>query len=184
MTTQKAPIISMKSLKKEIQEIKRISDPALLLRLLDYVESREKLLKDLLIHMNAVENHLVKTAELLQKMPQVNMADMLTKLDDIANNTKKMVDYLEMAVNEPVEDEPKLIKRKSKPIKVVPSSENRIEPAKPKREPIKKKEPVRQPEPVKEKDDTSEKLEKITKQNKALIDALNQVSDGLQRLGE
>ena len=180
MVTQKAPVMSMKSLKKEIQEIKRISDPALLLRLLDYVESREKLLKDLLIHMNAVENHLVKTAELLQKMPQVNMADMLTKLDDIAGNTKKMVDYLEMAVNEPSEDEPRIIKKKPRPITVVPLSENKTK----KRLVQQKKEPVEKIEQVKEKDETSEKLEKIEKQNKALIDALNQVSDGLQRLGE
>lgn len=174
MATQKAPVTSLKSLKKEIQDIKKVSDPALIMRLLDYVESREKLLKDLLIHMNAVENHLVKTAELLQKMPQVNMGDMLAKLDDIAANTKKMVDYLEMAVEEPIEDEPRPVKKKPRPIAAVPSKEDA---------PVVKPKPVKAA-PVKEKDETSDKLEKIEKQNKALIDALNQVSDGLQRLGE
>ena len=173
MAGEKVPVTSLKQLKKEIQEIKRTSDPALLLRLLDYVESREKLLKDLLIHMNAVENHLVKTAELLQKMPQVNIGEladsikqMLPKLDEIATNTRKMVDYLEMAVEEEPSEEPVKPKRAAKP--------------KQEKEPDM---PSQEPGPEKA-DGTTAQLEKIEEQNKSLIQALNQVSENLKRLGE
>ena len=107
---EKTPVASLKKLKDEIDGLKRKSmpiDSQLILRLLDFVESREKLLKEYLIHMNAVENHIVRVTEVLQKLPQVNMGllaeslqAMVPKMDEIAYNTRKMVDYLEMAAGE------------------------------------------------------------------------------------
>ena len=89
------PVTSLKKIKTDIANLKRQVNPVdtqLLLRLLDYIESREKMTKELLIHMNAVENHLVRTTEMLQKLPQVNiglLADslqaMIPKLDEITS---------------------------------------------------------------------------------------------------
>ncbi len=162
MATSKPPIVSVKNIKEELEEVKRQKyvDAQLVLRLLDYIEAREKLTKELLIHMNAVENHLVRVTELLQKIPQVNiglLADALQaqipKLDEIAYNTRKMVDYLELAVDvgeEPAEEKPK--KAEKKPEK---EESGKIE------------------GPV-------EQLEQIEQQNKALIEALNKLSDKLK----
>jgi len=158
---EKAPVTSLKRLKTEIERLKKQIQPVdaqLLLRLLDYIESREKLLKELLIHMNAVENHLVKVTELLQKLPQVNvglLADslqaMIPKLDEIAYNTRKMVDYLELAVE--------------------------VE------EPKESREHEEKERPVEKKERVSEQLAKIEEQNEALIDALSKLSESLSKMG-
>ena len=157
--TGKAPVTSLKQLKSEIERLKKQIQPIdaqLLLRLLDYVEAREKLLKELLIHMNAVENHLVKVTELLQKLPQVNVGllaeslqAMIPKLDEIAYNTRKMVDYLELAVE---------------------TEEGREEAREGREE-------------KKEKEDVIQQLQKIEEQNKALIEALNKLSESLSKMG-
>ncbi len=161
--TEETPVTSLKQIKRDIEKLKRQVQPVnteLLLRLLDYIESREKLLKELLIHMNAVENHLVKVTELLQKLPQVNvnaMVDflqaMVPKLDEIAYNTRKMVDYLELAAEVPKEE----------------TEEEKEETA---------EEPAKE-----EKKDVTTQLQNIEEQNKALIDALNKLSENLGKLG-
>lgn len=164
-TDEKPPVTSLKRLKKEIDSLKQQSMPVdakLLLRLLDYVESREKLLKELLIHMNAVENHIVRVTEVLQKMPQVNMGlltesmqAMVPKMDEISYNIRKMVDYLEMAAGE-VE-----------------------EPAEEGGEPAKAGKEGGAEEPA----GTKGKLENIEDQNKALIGALDSLSKQLNEMG-
>lgn len=174
MAKAKTPVTSLKELKGEIETLKRQTSPVdakLLLRLLDYVESREKLTKELLIHMNAVENHLVRVTELLQKMPQVNiglLADslqaMIPKLDEVAYNTRKMVDYLEIAAEVEVPEEPAPARSKKKK-EAEPDEEEEGEP---------EEEGEAAPE---------EQLENIEEQNKALIDALGNLSDSLNKMG-
>ena len=164
-----APVTSLKQIKKELEKLKRRVQPVnaeLLLRLLEYVEAREKLLKELLIHMNAVENHLVKVTELLEKLPQVNvnaMIDylqaMVPKLDEIAYNTRKMVDYLEMAAEVPAEKEEKVGKEE------------------------KGEKEGAEEEKAEEGENVVEQLRKIEEQNKVLIEALNKLSEGLAKLG-
>lgn len=167
MARETTPVTSLKFLKDDVESLKRQAkqvDAKLILRLLDYVESREKLTKDLLIHMNAVEGHIVRVTELLQKMPQVNvglLADslqaMIPKLDEIAYNTRKMVDYLEIAAEIEPED-------KDRPKKAV------------KKEESEGKEGGEKPTPKKQ-------LENIEQQNKKLIDALGNLSDNLNKMG-
>ena len=162
---EETPVVSLRELKRELEKLKRQVQPVnteLLLRLLDYIESREKLLKELLIHMNAVENHLVKVTELLEKLPQVNvnaMIDylqaMIPKLDEIAYNTRKMVDYLEMAAEVPRETEEEAGEREES------AGEEKKE----------------------EKGDVLDELRKIEEQNQALIDALNKLASSLNKLG-
>lgn len=169
MAKEKAPITSLKELKGEIKDLKKKVHPVdsqLLLRLLGYVESREKLTKDLLIHLNAVENHLVRVTELMQKMPQVRvgaLADslqaMIPKLDEISYNTRKMVDYLEVAADVGGEEL----------VEEVPQKEAKEKPKKEKSEPEEEK-------------DTVNKLESIEKQNESLIGALNKLSDNLKKM--
>jgi hypothetical protein len=161
------PVTSLKKIKDDIEVLKRQVSPVdtqLLLRLLDYIEAREKMTKELLIHMNAVENHLVRTTELLQKLPQVNiglladsMQAMIPKLDEIAYNTRKMVDYLEMATEVGGTSE---------------KTEEEKEEAKEKEAPKKKKE-----------GGASEQLSKIEEQNKSLLGALNKLSESLNKMG-
>ena len=170
MADERPPITSLKQLKAEIEKLKKQVHPVdsqLLLRLLDYIESREKLTKELLIHMNAVENHLVRVTELMQKMPQVNvglLADslqaMIPKLDEISYNTRKMVDYLEIAadIGEEKEEVPEKPQKKEK------------------KEATKEKE-------AKEGENTAEQLAKIEEQNKSLIGALNKLSENLKDVG-
>lgn len=171
MVDEKPPITSLKQLKAEIERLKKQVHPVdsqLLLRLLGYVESREKLTKELLIHMNAVENHLVRVTELMQKMPQVNvglLADslqaMIPKLDEISYNTRKMVDYLEIAAD---------IGEEKEEVKEKPQKE-----AKPKKE--------SKDESEEGKEGTVKQLEKIEEQNKSLIGALTKLSDNLENVG-
>jgi hypothetical protein len=166
MAREKTPVTSLKVLKTDVETLKRQAkqvDSKLILRLLDYVESREKLTKDLLIHMNAVEGHIVRVTELLQKLPQVNvglLADslqaMIPKLDEISYNTRKMVDYLEIAA----EIEPEEKKKKEKPKE---SGKEKVEGGK---------------------TAPKEQLEKIEDQNKKLIDALGNISDNLDKMGK
>ena len=161
---EKAPVASLKKLKNEIDDLKKKSmpiDAQVLLRLLDFVESREKLLKEYLIHMNAVENHIVRVTEVLQKLPQVNMGllaeslqAMVPKMDEIAYNTRKMVDYLEMAAGEEGEDYED------------ESLEETVEKA------------VGKPEDPKVKN----KLKNIEEKNKALIDSLSSLSSQLDNM--
>jgi len=161
------PVTSLKKIKTDIANLKRQVNPVdtqLLLRLLDYIESREKMTKELLIHMNAVENHLVRTTEMLQKLPQVNiglLADslqaMIPKLDEIAYNTRKMVDYLEIAADIGEED-----------------SETEEEPIKPVKLEEKKE--------TKEKPSTIDQLNNIESQNKSLIGALSKLSENLDKM--
>ena len=170
MADERPPITSLKQLKAEIEKLKKQVHPVdsqLLLRLLDYIESREKLTKELLIHMNAVENHLVRVTELMQKMPQVNvglLADslqaMIPKLDEISYNTRKMVDYLEIAadIGEEKEEVPEKPQKKEK------------------KEATKEKE-------AKEGENTADQLAKIEEQNKSLIGALNKLSENLKDVG-
>ncbi|MBR9689655.1 MAG: hypothetical protein GOV01_02020 [Candidatus Altiarchaeota archaeon] len=176
MISEKAPVTSLKNLKSEIEILKRQVKPVdgqVLLRLLDYIETREKLSKELLINMNAVEGHLVRVTELLQKLPQVNvglLADSLQaqipKLDEIAYNTRKMVDYLELAAGvSPEEDSTEKTKKEDKKKEEKATSEK----------PEKTEE--------KEKSTPEKKLEKIGEQNKALIDALGNISDNLDKMG-
>jgi hypothetical protein len=162
------PVTSLKKIKDDIEVLKRQVSPVdtqLLLRLLDYIEAREKMTKELLIHMNAVENHLVRTTELLQKLPQVNiglLADslqaMIPKLDEIAYNTRKMVDYLEMATEVGGTSEK--------------TEESKEEVEEEKEAPKKKKE-----------GGASEQLSKIEEQNKSLLGALNKLSESLNKMG-
>lgn len=171
MVDEKLPITSLKQLKAEIEKLKKQIHPVdsqLLLRLLGYVESREKLTKELLIHMNAVENHLVRVTELMMKMPQVNvglLADslqaMIPKLDEISYNTRKMVDYLEIAAD--IGEEKEEVREKpQKDAKAKKESKDKSE----------------------ETDDgTVKQLEKIEEQNKSLIGALNKLSDNLEDVG-
>jgi len=171
MVDEKLPITSLKQLKAEIERLKKQVHPVdsqLLLRLLGYVESREKLTKELLIHMNAVENHLVRVTELMMKMPQVNvglLADslqaMIPKLDEISYNTRKMVDYLEIAADI--------------------GEEKETVPEKPQKDDKKKKKESDKPEETEE--GTTKQLEKIEEQNKSLIGALNKLSDNLEDVG-
>ena len=159
-----APVTSLKQIRRELEKLKRQVQPInseLLIRLLEYIESREKLLKELLIHMNAVENHLVRVTELLQKLPQVNIGSMIEylqvmvpKLDEIAYNTRKMVDYLEMAAEVPEEKKEE-----------------------------KEEEEEKKEKGEKRKENVVEELKKIEEQNKALIDALNKLSESLNKLG-
>jgi len=162
MARETTPVTSLKVMKDDVEALKRQAkqvDSKLILRLLDYVESREKLSKDLLIHMNATEGHIVRVTELLQKLPQVNvglLADslqaMIPKLDEIAYNTRKMVDYLEIAA----EIEPEDKKKREKP------KEEKVEGGKA---------------------TPKEQLEKIEDQNKKLIDALGNISNNLGKMG-
>ena len=176
MVSETTPVTSLKKLKDEIDTLKRQIKPVdaqLLLRLLDYIETREKLTKDLLIHMNAVEGHIVRVTELLQKLPQVNiglLADSLQaqipKLDEIAYNTRKMVDYLELAAGvEPEED--------SKDKKKTEKKEEKKE----------AKSGDEKDEDAKKEGDAPATLGKIEEQNKALIDALGNISDNLDKMG-
>jgi hypothetical protein len=170
MAKATTPVTSLKALKSEVDSLKKNTTPVdskMLLRLLDYVESREKLTKELLIHMNAVEGHLVRVTELLQKMPQINiglLADslqaMIPKLDEIAYNTRKMVDYLEVAAEI---EEPKQVKK-----------------AKPQ---TKEKKKGKEEEEGDGEGGPKEQLEKIEEQNKALIDALGNLSSSLDKMG-
>jgi len=156
------PVASLKRLKKEIDDLKKASMPVdakLVLRLLEHVESRERLLKELLIHMNATENHIVRVTEVLQKLPQVNMGllaeslqAMVPKMDEIAYNTRKMVDYLEMAADEAGGTE----------------GESKDEPTTPEDAKLRT---------------SSEKLKNIEEQNKALIGALDSLSKQLDKTG-
>ncbi len=158
MARETTPVTSLKALKDDVAALKRQAkqmDAKLILRLLDYVESREKLTRDLLIHMNAVEGHIVRVTEIMQKLPQVNvglLADslqaMIPKLDEIAYNTRKMVDYLEVAAEIEPEEKPK----KEKPVE-----EKKAEP--------------------------KEQLKKIEEQNKQLIGALENLSENLEKMG-
>jgi hypothetical protein len=168
MVRETTPVTSLKLLKTDVDALKRQAkqvDAKLILRLLDYIESREKLTKDLLIHMNAVEGHIVRVTELLQKLPQVNiglLADslqaMIPKLDEIAYNTRKMVDYLEIAAEiEPEEKE-------------MPRKKEKREEDKPEVKTGDKPEPKKQ-------------LKKIEEQNKQLIGALENLSDNLEKVG-
>ena len=169
-TDEKPPVTSLKRLKTEIDALKKQSmpiDAKVLMRLLDYVESREKLLKELLIHMNAVENHLVRTTEVLNKLPQVNIGllaeslqAMVPKLDEVAYNTKKMVDYLEMAAGEGIETDTE------------DEDEESLE------------EVVNKAQKNTEQRDVEGKLQNIEEQNKALIDSLNNLSSQLNKIGE
>ncbi|MBR9680871.1 MAG: hypothetical protein GOU98_03550 [Candidatus Altiarchaeota archaeon] len=178
MVSETTPVTSLKKLKDEIDTLKRQIKPVdaqLLLRLLDYVESREKLTKNLLIHMNAVEGHIVRVTELLQKLPQVNiglLADSLQaqipKLDEIAYNTRKMVDYLELAAGVEPEDKPKEEKKAKK------KEESTEESSEEEKTESGKKEG---------KDDSNSKLGKIEEQNKALINALGNISENLDKMG-
>ncbi len=161
------PVTSLKKIKTDIENLKRQVNPVdtqLLLRLLDYIESREKMTKELLIHMNAVENHLVRTTEMLQKLPQVNiglLADslqaMIPKLDEIAYNTRKMVDYLEIAADVGDDDDSE---EKENPIKLVEE---------------KKEKPNEKPS-------TIDQLSNIETQNKSLIGALSKLSENLDKM--
>lgn len=175
MVSEKTPVNSLKKLKDEVDILKRQVKPVdaqLILRLLDYVESREKLTKDLLIHMNAVEGHIVRVTELLQKLPQVNiglLADSLQaqipKLDEIAYNTRKMVDYLELAAGVEPDEKKDQADNKKKEKKKEETSDDK--------------------EGIKDsgKEDTGSKLGKIEEQNKALIDALGNISSNLEKMG-
>lgn len=175
MVSEKTPVNSLKKLKDEVDTLKRQVKPVdaqLILRLLDYVESREKLTKDLLIHMNAVEGHIVRVTELLQKLPQVNvglLADSLQaqipKLDEIAYNTRKMVDYLELAAGVEPDEKKEKTDEKPKKAKKGEADDGKEEAG------------------TKGKEDTGSKLGKIEEQNKALIDALGNISSSLEKMG-
>lgn len=164
---EKTPVASLKKLQNEIDSLKKKSMPVdtqLLLRLLDFIEAREKLLKDLLIHMNAVENHIVRVTEELQRIPQVNMGllaeslqAMVPKMDEIAYNTRKMVDYLEMAAEDgDVEDQDESLE---KVVEKAVGKDGKPGTA------------------------VNNKLKNIEDQNKALIDSLSTLSSQLNQMG-
>lgn len=162
---EKTPVASLKKLQNEIDSLKKKSMPVdtqLLLRLLDFIESREKLLRDLLIHMNAVENHIVRVTEELQRIPQVNMGllaeslqAMVPKMDEIAYNTRKMVDYFEMAAEGGETDDDTPLEEVVE--KAVGKGSKKTE--------------------------VHNKLKNIEDQNKTLIDSLSSLSSQLDKMG-